>query len=188
MRRREFIAGLVGAAAMPLATRAQQATMPLVGFLSLFPAESFTPETRPYAAAFREGLSETGYLEGQNVVIEYRWAENRPNRLPALAAELVRRNVAVIAATGGAASALAAKAATSTIPVVFTGGGDPVALGLVTSLNRPGANVTGVTFLSNALASKRLELFNELIPGAATIGFLVNSNNPNARCSPAPMR
>jgi putative ABC transport system substrate-binding protein len=180
VRRREFITLLGGAVAWPLAARAQQAAMPVIGFLSGYPAESFAPETQPYAAAFRRGLSETGYSDGHNVAIEYRWAENQPSRLPVLAAELVRRQVAVIAATGGAASALAAKAATTTIPIVFTGGGDPVAIGLVASLNRPGGNVTGVTFLANMLAAKRLEVLNELVPKASTIALLVNPNNPNA--------
>jgi len=181
LKRRAFITLLGGAAAAwPLAARAQQSAIPVIGFLSGYPAESFAPETQPYAAAFRQGLSETGYSDGHNVVIEYRWAENQPSRLPVLAAELVRRKVAVIAATGGATSVVAAKAATTTIPIVFTGGGDPVALGLVASLNRPGGNVTGVTFLANILGAKRLELLNELAPGAGVIGLLVNPNNPNA--------
>jgi putative tryptophan/tyrosine transport system substrate-binding protein len=158
-------------------TRSRQ---PVIGFLSGYPAESFAPETQPYAAAFRQGLSETGYSDGHNVTIEYRWAENQPSRLPVLAAELVRRKVAVIAATGGTASALAAKAATATIPIVFTGGSDPVAIGLVASLNRPGGNVTGVTFLANVLAAKRVELVNDVVPRASLIGLLVNPDNPNA--------
>jgi putative tryptophan/tyrosine transport system substrate-binding protein len=180
IERRKFLATLGGAATWPLAARAQQPTMPVIGFLSGYPAESFAPETQPYAAAFRQGLSETGYSDGHNVTIEYRWAENQPSRLPVLAAELVRRKVAVIAATGGTASALAAKAATATIPIVFTGGSDPVAIGLVASLNRPGGNVTGVTFLANVLAAKRVELVNDVVPRASLIGLLVNPDNPNA--------
>jgi putative ABC transport system substrate-binding protein len=181
MRRREFIALLgSGVAGWPLAARAQQPAMPVIGFLSGYPAESFTPEIQPYLVAFRQGLSETGYSDGRNVAIEYRWGENQPSRLPVLAAELVRRKVAILVSTGGTASTLAAKAATSTIPIVFTAGSDPVKIGLVDSLNRPGGNVTGVTMLANVLAAKRLELVNEAVPRADSIGFLVNPNNPNA--------
>ena len=180
VRRREFLTLLGAAAASPIVARAQQQTMPVIGFLSGYPAESFTPEIQPYIAAFRRGLSEAGYTDGQNVAIEYRWAENQSSRLPVLAAELARRKVAVLVSTGGAASTLAAKAATSTIPIVFTTGGDPVKLGLVASLNRPGGNATGVTMLSNVLTAKRLELVNEVVPSASAIGFLVDPNNPNA--------
>jgi len=180
VRRREFLTLLGAAAASPIVARAQQQTMPVIGFLSGYPAESFTPEIQPYIAAFRRGLSEAGYTDGQNVAIEYRWAENQSSRLPVLAAELARRKVAVLVSTGGAASTLAAKAATSTIPIVFTTGGDPVKLGLVASLNRPGGNATGVTMLSNVLTATRLELVNEVVPSASAIGFLVDPNNPNA--------
>ena len=180
VRRREFLTLLGAAAASPIVARAQQQTMPVIGFLSGYPAESFTPEIQPYIAAFRRGLSEAGYTDGQNVAIEYRWAENQSSRLPVLAAELARRKVAVLDSTGGAASTLAAKAATNTIPLVFTTGGDPVKLGLVASLNRPGGNATGVTMLSNVLTAKRLELVNEVVPSASAIGFLVDPNNPNA--------
>ena len=180
VRRREFLTLLGAAAASPIVARAQQQTMPVIGFLSGYPAESFTPEIQPYIAAFRRGLSEAGYTDGQNVAIEYRWAENQSSRLPVLAAELARRKVAVLVSTGGAASTLAAKAATNTIPIVFTTGGDPVKLGLVASLNRPVGNATGVTMLSNVLTAKRLELVNEVVPSASAIGFLVDPNNPNA--------
>jgi putative tryptophan/tyrosine transport system substrate-binding protein len=177
MRRREFIAGLGSAAAWPVVARAQQAAMPVVGFLSPRSAEL---EYKDTTIPFLQGLKETGYVEGQNVAVEYRYAENQLDRLPALAADLVRRRVAVIVAIG-AAEALAAKEATTTIPIVFFAGSDPVALGLVASLNRPGANVTGGVGLGAELAAKKLQLLRELIPNAARFGVLTGPSSPAAQ-------
>jgi putative ABC transport system substrate-binding protein len=175
MRRRELITLLGGAAAWPLAARAQQPTIPVIGYLS-----SGSPAFDALRLdAIRQGLQQVGFAEGRNVAIEYRWAQGDHNRLPALAADLVRRKVAVLVANS-TASALAAKPATSTLPIVFLTGGDPVELGLVPSLNRPGGNITGVSFLVNKLVAKRLELLSELVPGAMTLAVFVDPNNPNA--------
>jgi putative ABC transport system substrate-binding protein len=175
--RRELLAAVGGAAAAwPLASRAQQPAMPLIGFLN-----STSPSAwKPYVDAFRQGLNEAGYVEGRTVAIDYRWAEGRYKNLPVLAAELVRRKVTLMVATGGTATVLAAMAATKTIPIVFTSGVDPVEAGLVASLNRPGGNATGVNLFTSQMEGKRLGLLRELIPTATLIAVLLNPNSPPA--------
>lgn len=184
MRRREFVALLSGAAAWTFPARAQpQTTMPVVGYLGPESPQTFSSRV----SAFRDGLAQAGYVEGRNVTIEFRWAEGHYDRLPALAADLVDRQVALLVAPGGAPVALAAKSATATIPVVFEMGGDPVALGVVRSLNRPEGNLTGVSSLSVALGPKRIELLHEMLPTAATIAVVVNPTSPTAEAQRANM-
>ncbi len=175
MRRREFVTLFGGAAiAWPLAARAQQPTKPVVGFLS-----SQSPDTyAPFPEAFRRGLKEQGFVDGENVTIEYRWAHRELDLIPGMAADLVHRNVDVIAATGGVAVALAAKAATTSIPIVFNSGEDPVQAGLVSNLNRPGGNITGVSWFSDEVGTKRLGMMHQLVPAASVIAVLANPNEP----------
>jgi putative tryptophan/tyrosine transport system substrate-binding protein len=183
--RRQFISALGGAAvAWPLAARAQQPSVPVVGFLVSASAEGYASVMGP----IREGLKEAGYTEGQNLTIEYRWADYHYDRLASLAAELVQHQVAVLFTTGSVVSAIAAKSATSTIPIVFANGSDPVRYGLVASLNRPGGNITGVTFYNSGLGPKRIELLREIVPKATTIGVLINPKNPNAEDDATEMR
>jgi len=184
MRRREFNAGLGGAATLPFVARAQQPAMPVIGFLS---ARSASDSTRN-VAAFGKGLEEAGFSEGKNVSVEYRFAEGQLDRLPGLATELVRRPVSVLVAVGGASSALVAKKATSTIPIVFVIGGDPVGLGLSSSLSRPDGNATGMTIVSADLARKRLGLLRELVPNAAALAVLINPDTPEGRVQLSDMR
>jgi putative ABC transport system substrate-binding protein len=181
MRRREFITLLGGAAAWPLAARAQQPAIPVIGFLHSASADLYVQQL----AAFRSGLKEGGFVEGQNLTIEYRWAENHAERLPALAADLVRHRVAVIVAVGGTHSTMAAKNATTTIPIVFATGGDPVKLRMVPSLARPGGNITGVSFFSSELTPKALGLLSQIAPKVRTVGLLFNPTSPENAHQPA---
>ena len=176
MKRREFITLIGGAAAWPMVAQAQQPVMPVMGFLHPASPDTYTDRLR----AFRQGLKEAGFVEGENVAIEYRWAENQFDRLPALATELVRRPVAVIVTTGGPVPALAAKSASATVPIIFAVPEDPVRLGLVASLARPGGNATGINFFSEELTAKRLGLLRELVPAATRVAVLVNSANAAA--------
>jgi putative tryptophan/tyrosine transport system substrate-binding protein len=188
MRRREFIVGLGSAAAWPLVARAQQRPMPVIGFLFSQSADDYkNDDYKNFIVGFLQSLKETGFVEGQNLAVEYRYAENQLDRLPALAADLVRRRVAVILA-GGTAEALAAQAATTTIPIVFATGADPVALGLVASLNRPGANVTGSASLQAELAPKQLQLLRELIPNAVLFGVLADPAFPGTQSTIADLQ
>jgi putative ABC transport system substrate-binding protein len=177
MKRRNFLAGLVGTTvAWPLTALAQQPAMPVIGFLNSASPQPF----ENYVAGFRAGLKETGYVDGQNVAIEFRWAEGHYDQLPEMATDLVRRKVAVLVATGGVPTVLAAKAATTTVPVAFAIGGDPVRFGFVTSLSRPGGNMTGVSLLVTQMETKRLGLLRALVPNAELIAILLNPNNPVA--------
>jgi putative ABC transport system substrate-binding protein len=180
LRRREFFTLASVAAAWPLAARAQQPAMPVIGFLN----STSMATIAPFAAAFRQGLKESGYSEDQNIAIEFRWAEGRNDQLPALAADLVSRQVAVLFA-GGPPAARAAKVATASIPVVFTSGDDPIKIGLVSNLNRPGANVTGVSILFSEIQAKRLELLRDLIPTAKSVGFVFDPETPSMEVEPA---
>jgi putative ABC transport system substrate-binding protein len=185
MQRREFITALGGAAAMwPFAASAQQPVVPKIGYMS----SRSLADSSLLVAAFRKGLSEAGYVEGQNLAVEYRWAEGQYDRLPALAADLVQRGVSVLVATGGEPSALAAKGATSSIPFVFITGGDPVKIGLVESINRPGGNATGVSLLSTNAESKRLGLLHELVPSAKVVGILIDPNFQEAEAQARELR